>query len=257
MLRVIITAFVGLCLIIGSESAYAKIDLDSIVGVWLFDEGSGDTAKDSSGNGYDGTLDGPKWTDGKFGKALEYDATDDYVEIPHDDGLSLEIYTIAAWAKLKPRPGEWQAIVHKQGPGGNSERNYVLNINNTVESIAHEFASGGANQRLDGATPVTDDQWHHLAITYDGANSRVYVDGVLDAEAPSPPPDANTAPVRFGRAGGSGGARANGLIDEVIILSVAYSEDEITQLMDGLVQILSVEPGGKLPVLWGQIKIAR
>jgi hypothetical protein len=257
MLRDIFATFISLCLVVGFANVYADIDPDSIVGIWLFDEGTGDVAKDSSGHGYDGTLNGPKWTDGKFGKALEYDATDDYVEIPHDDGLSLQTYTIAAWAKLKPRPGAWQAIVHKQGAGGNSERNYVFNINDTPQSVAHEFASNGVNQTLNGATIVTDDEWHHLAITYDGSHARIYVDGVLDAEAPTPPPDVNSAPVRFGRAGGSGGARANGIIDEIIILNVAYSEAEITQLMAGLGRIASVEPDGKSSVLWGQIRIAR
>jgi len=37
-------------------SSYAKIDTKTIVGLWLFNEGKGDTAKDSSGNGNDGTL---------------------------------------------------------------------------------------------------------------------------------------------------------------------------------------------------------
>jgi hypothetical protein len=256
MSRAIFT-FISLFLAVGLANAYADIDQGSIVGIWLFDEGEGEIATDSSDHGYDGTLNGPKWSDGKFGKALEYDATDDYVEIPHDDGLSLQTYTIAAWAKLKPRPGAWQAIVHKQGPGGNSERNYVLNINNTVESVAHEFCSGGTNQRLDGATPVTDDEWHHLAITYDGTTSRIYVDGALDAEAPAPPPDTNSATVRFGRAGGSGGARANGIIDEVIILNVAYAEAEIVQLMDGLGKMASVEPEGRLPAVWAWLKVTQ
>ena len=256
MSRVTVT-FISLCLVMGLANAYAEIDQDSIVGIWLFDEGEGDIAKDSSGNGFDGTLIGPKWVDGKFGKALEYDATDDYVEVPHDDKLSLQTYTVAAWAKLKPTPGAWQAIVHKQGPGGNSERNYVLNINNDLETVAHEFCSGGANHRLDGTTVVTDDEWHHLAITYDGTTARVYEDGVLEAEALTPPPDTNSAPVRFGRAGGSGGARANGIIDEVIILNVAYSEDEIAQLMAGLAKIAPVEPQGKLPAVWAWLKITQ
>ena len=41
--------------------------------------GSGEVAEDSSANGNDGELKvGPKWVDGKFGKALEFDGVDDY-----------------------------------------------------------------------------------------------------------------------------------------------------------------------------------
>jgi hypothetical protein len=60
----------------------AKIDPKNIVGMWLFDEGKGDIAKDSSENGNDGELmNDPKWVDGKKkpSKALEFDGKDDYV----------------------------------------------------------------------------------------------------------------------------------------------------------------------------------
>ena len=57
----------------------AKVDLESAVGIWLFDDGGGNVAKDSSGNGYDGKLmNGPKWVKGKFGMALEFDGKDDW-----------------------------------------------------------------------------------------------------------------------------------------------------------------------------------
>jgi len=59
-----------------------KIDPESVVGMWLLDEGKGDTAKDSSGSGNDGTLaNNPKWVEGKSGKALEFNGTN-HVEIP-------------------------------------------------------------------------------------------------------------------------------------------------------------------------------
>ncbi len=50
-----------------------------LVGYWKFDEGSGTTATDSSGNGNTGTIYGATWVDGKSGKALSFDGNDDYV----------------------------------------------------------------------------------------------------------------------------------------------------------------------------------
>jgi len=56
-----------------SGQSYAKIDNATIVAMWLFDEGSGKTVKDSSGNENNGTITGDsKWDTGKFGKALEF-----------------------------------------------------------------------------------------------------------------------------------------------------------------------------------------
>ena len=94
---VIILMFYGL--------SYAKIDLATCVGMWLFDEGKGDVAKDSSGNQNDGTLkNGPKWVTGKSGTALEFDGIDDYVEIPDSASLRVQSFTLSAWINLNVRP---------------------------------------------------------------------------------------------------------------------------------------------------------
>ena len=67
----------------------AEIDPKTAVGVWLFNETTGDTAHDSSENGNDGILKSePKWVpDGKFGNALELDGADDYVSVADHETL--------------------------------------------------------------------------------------------------------------------------------------------------------------------------
>ena len=90
----------------------------NLVGYWSFDEGSGNIAHDYSGNGNDGTLsdanvsnsDGntlPKWVDGKFGKALEFDGVDDYVkgdlQLVYGPN-NLTESTWIAWFKMKSLP---------------------------------------------------------------------------------------------------------------------------------------------------------
>jgi len=67
----------GLLFAVSSE---ARIDPETIAGMWLFDEDEGDVANDSSGNGNNGALiNGPDWDDGKFGSALEFDGASTYV----------------------------------------------------------------------------------------------------------------------------------------------------------------------------------
>ena len=58
----------------GVPTGYAQIDQKAIVGVWLFDEGGGKTASDSSGNGHDGKIgNGIKWIAGQYSsKALHF-----------------------------------------------------------------------------------------------------------------------------------------------------------------------------------------
>ncbi len=84
----------------------AKIDPKSAAGVWLFDEESGKVAKDSSDNGYDGKFMGkgnPKWVDGKFGKALDFNGSTDYVEVDSEPGLNITgDITVVAWIFKRP-----------------------------------------------------------------------------------------------------------------------------------------------------------
>ena len=73
--------FIGL-IVLGlmfSSPGYT-VDSDSVVLAWLFEEGSGDVAVDSGGNGNDGKLmNGPTWVAGKFGGGLELDGSDDHI----------------------------------------------------------------------------------------------------------------------------------------------------------------------------------
>ena len=97
---------------------YAKLDPKNAVGIWLFDEGNGDTAKDSSGNGNDGTLEGPKWVDGKFGKALEFNGASDYVDTgnnPITDLNGTKIFSISAWVKRATKTSKMLVAIRRTG----------------------------------------------------------------------------------------------------------------------------------------------
>ena len=90
----------------------AEVSVDDAIGVWLFDEGTGNVAKDSSPNGNDGELiAGPKWVKGKFGGALEFDGSGTSVETESADKLTeFELgdktdFTVTAWFKTDSDTG--------------------------------------------------------------------------------------------------------------------------------------------------------
>jgi hypothetical protein len=90
--------------LIFTAQSNAKIDPKSIVGIWPFDEGQGNVAKDSSGKGNDGKLMGsPKWVGGKFGSALEFDGAKAYVDIGDNPALAptTNKLTVVAWVFVK------------------------------------------------------------------------------------------------------------------------------------------------------------
>jgi len=72
---------------------------EGLTAYWKFDEGVGDVAYDSSGNGNHGTIYGASWTDGKFGKALFFDG-DDLVQVEDSNALDgFNEISIEAWVK--------------------------------------------------------------------------------------------------------------------------------------------------------------
>ena len=86
-------------LILGTAGRTAAQE-EGLVLYLSFDEGAGDTARDSSGHGNNGEINGPKWVEGADGKALEFDGVDDYVEVPYNDMFNInDAMTLAAWVK--------------------------------------------------------------------------------------------------------------------------------------------------------------
>ena len=112
--RVTLASFMAVFLLIALPSL-AEIDPKNITGMWLFDEGKGGTAADSSENGNDGEIHGAKWVDGKFGKALEFDGASNWVEVPHSNtvGFKAGVSHLQSPAISKAAEVGWFALVGK------------------------------------------------------------------------------------------------------------------------------------------------
>jgi len=235
-------------------SGHTEINQASIVGAWLFDEGGGTTAVDSSGNGHDGTIvGGAKYVDGKFGTAIQLDGIDDWVHVPSIGNF--EQVTIAVWVNMTGRVGQWRVIINNDGWKA-GDIHHQLHPNNKVEFSIH--SNPGGNDTF--GTFLFDNsqlnKWHHLATVYNGTEGwiRFYVDGELDVENKWGGNPGTIGPARIGSWDG-GGREWQGMLDELIIFNVALEEDDIQTLMEnGLRGILSVEPVGKVATIWGKIK---
>ena len=157
--------------------SFAKIDKKNIVGMWLFDKGAGEVAKDYSENGNDGKLmNDPKWAQGKFGKTLEFDGQDDYVDVG-DLGLSGAI-TISIWAKPNNAVDDDRLISNTIGPTG--------------PAFTIRFQGGGVevwSQKWQQVISSFDNnQWEHYAFVFDGSgNSTGFYNGVEGSTVSDPP----------------------------------------------------------------------
>ena len=257
---VMILGFVVVLMLTVSPFALAKVDPDTLVGMWLFEEGAGDVAKDTSKSGNDGTIVGPKkWRDGKFGRALEFDGNGVYVQVDSNDSITLEELTIVAWANLEPSQGtRWQSIMMR----GQNPRNYLLAVDKDRQTLQLSITKGapGAWAGPIGGPVVTGDGWHHLAgVVGEDAGLVIYTDGeeVGKQAYAKPSLDADPGRMRIGD-GSNGGHQCEGLLDEVALFSVPLEQDDIKEIMEeGLERatgLLAVEPESKLATTWGKLK---
>ena len=196
-----------------------------LVGWWRFDEGSGTVANDSSGYGNDGTFNGdPQWAVGMLGGALEFDGTDDYIEVPDNESLQLwERFTLAAW--IYQVESSSSRIIDKIGAGTANGPHLDTHPGTKLRSCSGTCISTAADHTLE--------EWHHVAVTFDEGDVKLYVDGSIEAEGSAPSPLAgNSLPLRIG-ADSDGQSLFYGLIDDARVYNRALTEAEILAAMEG------------------------
>ena len=256
--RIGFVSLVGIFLLIALPGL-AKINPDNITGMWLFNEGKGGTAKDSSGNGNDGEIHGAKWVDGKFGKALEFNGTDNWVEVPHSDTVGFKggtSFTITCYFKGTKVAG---ALVGKNYEDTSQILPWYLLWNGGADNKVTLYLRDGASTsfRANGTTEIGDDKWHFVVgrADADAGKISIWIDGKMDAE------------VDFNKKGGYGTGEGvfhiarhydrytEGIIDDVALFNVALEEEDMDALMnDGVETAAAVEPVNKLTTTWGRIK---
>ncbi len=193
---------------------------------WKLDETSGTTAVDSEG-GHDGTLtNGPSWDSGTIDGGLRFDASNDFVDIPHQNSLSLNTFSISAWVRPAALSG-WQIVVNKGTT--TSAVNYYLATNG--DEIGLGFYNAGWVEFNTTNANLSTGQWYHLVGTFDDATreGRVYLDGALvhtstTTKSPLPNSDALT----IGRSGF--GEYWAGTLDDIRIYDRVLDPSEITTL---------------------------
>ena len=115
VLRTAVCLLVVLCPIAFSVSG-THAAASGLVAAYGFNEGSGTTLTDLSGNGRTGTITGATWTTaGKYGGALTFNGSSSSVTIANDASLALASgYTLEAWVRPTSLGTMWRTVVLKE-----------------------------------------------------------------------------------------------------------------------------------------------
>ena len=155
------------------------------VAYYKFDEGTGTSnVYDSSGNGLTGTMNGSMtesdWVPGKFGKALDFDGSDDYIEIGSSSKVdNSSAGTLEAWIKLDVISTE-QSIFNFGGAAvANAGRfNFYIGSNNRLY-IVQQTDGGTLYGVLSGTgTDFAANTWYYVSAVSDGSTYTLYINGV-------------------------------------------------------------------------------
>lgn len=249
-------------------TAHARgISANELIIYYSFDEDTlveGDVL-DESGNENHGLLHGNlKIVEGKVNEGMEFPGgAANYISVRNHHYVDVfPELTLAIWVKTSQRGmiASWDRSEFFRFAAGDDV------LGNTT-FVAFDVCCPVPAGDWHGNIKVTDDKWHHVVATFDAEMKRIYVDGELDAEAPT---DTNNKMIgkvitRYGFIGiGSEAADFNagvgpswafkGLMDEFLMCHRALSEEEVERLAKASGNPFAVEPDSKLSITWGKIK---
>ena len=228
-----------------------------------FDEGRGRAAKqgtvvkDRSPAQNNGTIEGGdlQWVDGKFNRAIRFDANG-FIEVPHSETLNLgKAHTISYWLKWDGKGADWSPFISK-GVGEAAMRRAANNFTTWIgkdgmwnyDNLPHGLRGKAV---ADARVPLSRVNWTYFTLTHDGKDTiSFYIDGDLHGVAKLRVGFVNKINLRVGDDGKDN--RGAGTIDELGIFNKALTEEEIKKLMN--TSGFAVEPTTKLTTTWGHIK---
>ena len=189
---------------------------------------------DKSGKGNNGTNHGASWINGKYGRALDFDGSDDYVEIPDDDSLEPSDYiTLAAWFKTEDYTRDLQTLMMKW-EGYNvcyrwsGSQPYIWFELRGTDDVTRALIDSD----IVGEWNIQNNTWYHVVAVYDGQYMKVYINGELyqSKNVGSFTIKGSGANLVLGQVSWLGERYLQGSLDEVIIFERALSEDEVKSL---------------------------
>ncbi len=246
---------VSIALLILFTAHLQAFDTKGLVLYLKLDDGSGKTAKDSSGKKNDGELMGDmQWVDGVLSKAVRVSdgAAGNMITVKNNNTLNItDQITIGMWVNIETMPDGSCSLITKAD-------SYMIHTSNwSGKGIEQELLLWPFDAwQTAASTPIQLKDWYHVLGTFDGKDIKMYINGELKGQRPFGNKIATTNnDLIIGRdSRACCNTRRSALtFDEVVIFNRAISDKEVKEVMKG--GGAAIEFSDRLATAWGYIKI--
>lgn len=228
-----------------------------LVGYWKFDETTGTTVADSSGNNNTGTWKAStgtvtnQWVPGKFGNAGNFNGSTTFVSVNNNPSVAITgSLTIAGWVKrADPKKFSYGILTKGNVSSASNNAAYGLFLGATDQYALRVSNTGKTPINISTSKTYSNlDVWDHVVGVYTAPSSGVsapvgaqgtldiYINGQLAGKQVTNAPTSlfnNSAPVTIGSETADNGLPTwfwNGQLDEIRLYNRALSSSEVFQL---------------------------
>jgi hypothetical protein len=175
-------------------------------------------------------------------RSLAFDGTDDVMKVSNTNDLPAN-FSVMVWVKPNGQNSSSNDRTIASKYDGSTGFKIYLSTDNKVNITW----SGGTIATSSVALP--NSEWHNVAITYNGTNTKLYIDGVLDTNIASAAPPTNSTIFSLGAEYRSKSDIRNyfkGDIDEFRLWNKTISQTQIRFMMDQEIQLNGTKTAGSI-----------
>jgi len=202
-----------------------ELDDWTLAAHWKLDESSGSSASDSSGGNNVGTVSNASWDDdgGVLDGALLFDGAGDSVSISSVDALEGRSVTVSAWIRSDVNDTSCTVFCQSDFVSQNyyGYELYMENNGALVFAVDNALAESGS---------IEENEWYHVAGTYNGLKLKIYVNGQFEADANHPGTSGVDTDAYIGASWDGTSGYFDGLIDDVRVYNYALTASEVGAL---------------------------
>lgn len=154
------------------------------------------------------------------------------IDVPYATALVPSAgFTLELWLR-RDGPQSTYARIAGMQVDGVANSTWVFGIS-AAQGVYFGLFKGGQQAYIDGAQPIPDQTWTHVAATWDGVVLRAYLNGAIqpDVAAITGPLTDPGLPLRIGRGTSASGFAFSGDLDELTLFNRALTQQEISAIV--------------------------